>query len=204
MAKPEERREALKIIGAIGSTCAFPFSADELYAQHQHDGPAATLPSQPSFFTKDKFAAISRLADLIIPATGTPGALAAGVPAYIDYVVSRNPAAQTLQRQGLAWLDSHCGKLHGKRFAELGEAQQIAVLTPLLEAADKAPLPAGPRTGGLTPRPAWKASTGVKFLHAVKSLTADGFFTSKEGLVETLRYPGNTAMAEFPTCIHEH
>jgi len=28
------RRESLKIIGAIGTTCAFPFSADELYGQH--------------------------------------------------------------------------------------------------------------------------------------------------------------------------
>ena len=30
-----ERRDALKIIGSIGATCAFPFAADELYAQHE-------------------------------------------------------------------------------------------------------------------------------------------------------------------------
>lgn len=201
----EDRRDALKIIGAIGSTCAFPFSADELFAQHQHDsGPAATLPETPRFFTSAEFETVKRLADLIIPATGTPGALAAGVPAYIDYVVSNNARAQKLQRQGLAWLDSQAKKQHGKRFAELAEAQQIAIIGPLCEEADKAPPPAGPRTGGLSARPAWKAPIGVKFFHAFKSMTADGFFTSKQGLVDTLHYSGNTVLAEFPACTHEH
>ena len=32
----KSRREALKIIGAVGVTCAFPFSANELYGQHIH------------------------------------------------------------------------------------------------------------------------------------------------------------------------
>ncbi len=32
----QTRREALKIIGAVGVTCAFPFSANELYGQHVH------------------------------------------------------------------------------------------------------------------------------------------------------------------------
>lgn len=201
----EDRRDALKIIGAISSTCAFPFSADELYAQHQHEsGPAATLPQAPRFYSAAEFETVKRLADLIIPATGTPGALAAGVPAYIDYVVSNNPRAQKLQRQGLAWLDSQARKRHGKAFVELSESQQIAMLEPLCEEADKAPLPAGPRTGGLSPRPEWKAGVGVKFFHAFKSMTADGFFTSKQGLVDTLHYSGNTVLAAFPACTHEH
>ncbi len=32
----ESLRDALKIIGAIGATCIFPFQADELYGQHEH------------------------------------------------------------------------------------------------------------------------------------------------------------------------
>jgi len=32
----ETRRDTLKIIGAIGTTCAFPFAANDLYGQHQH------------------------------------------------------------------------------------------------------------------------------------------------------------------------
>jgi hypothetical protein len=201
----EHRRDALRIIGAISSTCAFPFQADELFDQHQHEpGAAASLPQSPRFYTAAEYAIVKRIADLIIPATGTPGALAAGVPAYIDYVVSNNPRAQRLHRQGLAWLEAHARRRHGKRFADLEESHQVAILAPLCDQADRAPLPAGPRTGGLSPRPAWKAPLGVRFFHSIKSMTADGFFTSKPGLVDTLRYQGNTVRSEFPACTHEH
>ena len=92
----ETRRETLKILGAIGATCAFPFPADELYGQHVHvkdakpAGPR-TDPFKPSFFGMVEYELVSRLSDLIIPATDTPGALGAGVPEYVDRVVSLNP-----------------------------------------------------------------------------------------------------------------
>src|SRR5215207_8169221 len=115
------RRETLKIIGAIGATCAFPYASDELYGQHVHVTGQAAEPGPPVFFQADEFAAISRIADLIIPATDTPGALLERVPSYIDLIVSRNPEHQTVYRQGLAWLES-------QRFMELTEDQQIAIL----------------------------------------------------------------------------
>ena len=44
----KSRREALKIIGAVGVTCAFPFSANELYGQHVHPtGEAAPQEGKP-------------------------------------------------------------------------------------------------------------------------------------------------------------
>src|SRR5712692_10244370 len=96
----ETRRDTLKIIGAIGSTCDFPFSSNDLYGQqeHHHAPPAATQPArgpfQPKFFTAPEYETVSRIADLIIPPTGTPGAVAAGAPEYIDYVVSHNQEHQ--------------------------------------------------------------------------------------------------------------
>ena len=54
-----DRRSLLKIFGAIGATCAYPFASDELYGQT-----AAPLPeTAPHFFNKSDFSAISRLAD---------------------------------------------------------------------------------------------------------------------------------------------
>lgn len=203
----EDRREALKIIGAIGSTCAFPFSADELHAQHAHDAglAPAQLPSKPRFFSPAELETVTRLADLIIPATDTPGAVAAGVPAYIDLVVSNNQQEQKIFRAGLAWLDLQAKRGHSKdRFVQMSEEEQVAMLEPLCEAADRAPRFSGPRTGGLPPRPDWTARLGARFFRSMKSLTADGFFTSKQGLAETLHYTGNTVRAEFPECIHEH
>ena len=47
---------------------------------------------------------ISRIADLIIPATDTPGAVGAGVPIYIDTVIAKNKAQQKLAIEGLEWL----------------------------------------------------------------------------------------------------
>jgi len=191
-----ERRETLKIIGAISSTCAFPFSADELYAQHNHAAPPpAKLPAKPVFFTPAEFAAITRLADLIIPETDTPGAVRAGVPAYIDYVVSRNVEARKLCREGLAWLEK-------QGFSTMDEAAQIRLLTPLSNRVDEATRRV--RTDHPRPRAAAKLPLPAAFFRTIKSLTADGYYTSQSGLVQDLRYPGNSVLAEFPTCVHEH
>src|SRR6266496_3509324 len=113
------RREALKILGAISGTCAFPFAANELYGQqapvtppqhvHQHAGPPERPPSvrgpvKPGYFSEADFDTISRLADLIIPKTDTPGAIEAGVPAYIDSVVGASEELRSICRAGLTAL----------------------------------------------------------------------------------------------------
>lgn len=177
-----DRREAIKIIGAISSTCAFPFLGDELYAQHVHPpGGAQAAAGPPQFFSPEQMKLVSRLADLIIPSGDTPGAVAAGVPAYIDLVVSRNPELQNTFTSGLAWL--------GAEFLELSEEVQIAKLLPLSDAVDAGP----PRT------------PEQRFFRAVKNLTADGYYTSKVGLRDELGYTGNTVMGEFPSCeVPEH
>lgn len=166
----EERRQALRIIGAIGTTCAFPFSADELYGQHEHSAStvkSAPLPD-PSFFTGKELEQISRIADLIIPATDTPGAIGAGVPAYIDMVCSRNAELATVIRKGLT---------------ELNTANK-SIDEPLLTQLDSEKSP---------------------FFRAMKNLTADGYYTSKIGLLDELGYKGNAVLAEFPSCtIPEH
>jgi len=186
----ETRRDTLKIIGAIGTTCAFPFAANDLYGQHQHAPPGQTqaphTPYQPKFFTAAEYQTIARLADLIIPPTDTPGGAAAGVPAYIDYVVTHNPEHQKPIREGLEWLDRQTA---GKRFIELTEDQQIALLQPLSDAVDRGE----------------SKTAETRFFRMIKSMTADGYYTSQIGLVEELGYKGNTALPSFPGCNHpEH
>ena len=110
-----DRREALKIIGAIGSTCAFPFSSNELYAQHVHEGHGAQAPAgPPRFFIESQMNLIGAIADRIIPPTDTPGAVGAGVPAYVDFVVSRNQTLQEILSNGLIWIDDEAKQRHGK------------------------------------------------------------------------------------------
>jgi gluconate 2-dehydrogenase gamma chain len=187
------RRESLKIIGAIGTTCAFPFSADELYGQHVHTPAAAQIAPQGPYtaksFTAAQFRTMSQMAERIIPATDTPGAIGAGVPQYIDQVVSANPEHKRVFHAGLAWIDKESGRRFRKRFVELSEPQQVELLTPLSAAVD-----AGRESG-----------IGEKVFGLVKRLAADGYYTSQVGLVRELGYAGNTAMEKFPTCdIPEH
>lgn len=182
----QTRREALKIIGAVGVTCAFPFSANELYGQHVHDHEALqeAQPSTPKFFNPAQLVVISRLTDLIIPATDTPGAAAAGAPAYIDLVVNEDPALQATFREGLPRLDAiSASKLNGATFIQLTEPQQIEILTTLSQASDQ----------------------DGAFFHALKNLTADGYYTSRIGLMQELGYNGDAVLAAFPqSTIPEH
>jgi hypothetical protein len=179
----KSRREALKIIGAVGVTCAFPFSANELYGQHVHpSGEAAfqevTPTSAPRFFTPAELLVISRLTDLIIPPTETPGAAAAGVPEYIDLVVNEDPKLQLIVREGLLRLDQTSqSRFATSTFLQLTEAQQVEILTSLSESA---------------------AAGDAAFFTAIKSLTADGYYTSRIGLLQELGYNGDAYLAAFP------
>ncbi len=182
----QTRRDALKIIGAVGVTCAFPFSANELYGQHVHSHEAMkeAEPSAPKFFNPAQLLVISRLSDLIIPPTDTPGAAAAGVPAYIDLVVNGDPTLQVAFREGLPRLDTiAASKFTGTNFLQLTEPQQVEILTTLSEASGE----------------------DGAFFHALKNLTADGYYTSRVGLIQELGYNGDAVLAAFPqSTIPEH
>ena len=131
---------------------------------------------------------VSRLTDLIIPPTDTPGAAAAGVPAYIDLVVNEDPKLQAIFQEGLPRLDTISeSRFASSAFLQLTEAQQVEILTSLSEAAEQ-------KTTA--------AAGDAAFFHAIKSLTADGYYTSRIGLLQELGYNGDTVLAAFPA-IHD-
>ncbi len=223
------------MLGTIGLTCAFPFEGDELYGQHVHVAltqvPAAG-PYAPAFFTAAEYATLSRLTDVIIPPTDTPGAVGAGVPEYIDRVVSLNAEHQPLVRTGIAWLEQQARTRFSKAFVALEEADQIAILQPLSDEIDRQQRAAQqrrfrtergvsvyyvaltdrtPPTPSASPaRPALPGDSSdpelpVRLFRLIKNLTADGYYTSRVGLLQELRYAGNTALARYPNCaVREH
>ncbi|MCX6614100.1 MAG: gluconate 2-dehydrogenase subunit 3 family protein [Acidobacteria bacterium] len=172
------RRETIKIIGAIGIQCAFPFAGDELYGQHQHPAPARGAdPGSPKFFNPDQFSILSRVTELIVP-----GAVKAQVPNYIDLVVRNNEMHKKTYGDGIAWLAS-------KNFLKLSQQQQLAILEPLCAEVDRGEV----------------KTMEQKFFRVTKNMTADGYYTSRAGLVEDLGYLGNQVLAEFPECkLDEH
>jgi DNA-binding FadR family transcriptional regulator len=79
-------------------------------------------------------------------------------------------------------------------FLQLTEAQQVEILTSLSEAAEQK-APAKQNVAG----------ADAAFFKAIKSLTADGYYTSRVGLLQELGYNGDTYLAAFPESrIPEH
>ena len=85
------------------------------------------------FFTKEQFAALTRLGELFEPSSGqTPGAREAHAAEFLDFLLSQSPPPrQTLYRVGLDRLNSESAHRYKQPFAALDAQQASAVLEPL-------------------------------------------------------------------------
>src|SRR3989442_1757626 len=96
--------------------------------QHSH-GEAGLVqiarPYSPRVLTQGRMEWVAKLVDLILPRSDTPGAADAGVPAYIDRVLSRNASVKTRFLAGMAQLDAAAKKRFGPEFSRLEAARQI-------------------------------------------------------------------------------
>lgn len=195
----ETRRESLKLLALLsavvpvhaeGQDSHHPDShaSDQPGYQHSPYKPPVIPPYEPKTFTAGEAAIVTRVVDLIMPETETPGAVRAGVPQYIDHAAAANPDRAAVIRRGAAWMDEHAHGEHGRRFVDLEPAQQIAMLTLLAGEADFG-----------NPR-----NDGAAFFRILKDLTVDGYYTSYAGLVEELNYSGNQMLRVFPGCADEH
>ena len=183
------RRRALQVLGAA---VVAPTIAEGARVLHP------LVPPQPGggewrprFFTADEGAAVEALAEAIIPETDTPGARAAAVHQYIDWMVSRagqgdGPAAlPEIMRAGLAWLDRRSAALYGRRFADAGELRQAELLARL--AAD----------------PPQEEAAGVELFRQVRRLTISGYYRSEIGMRQELGYAGKQYLTGFEGCTHD-
>jgi len=128
------------------------------------------------FFTSDEMAAITLLADIIIPKDEKSGSASdAKVPDFIEFIVKDRPEHKTPMRGGLRWLDLQCLKRFGHPFKECSHQQQIEMVTEIAY-----PLKAKP-----------EMQQGVAFFNRMRDLTASGFFTTQIGLKD-LGYVGNS------------
>lgn len=133
---------------------------------------------EPDFFDTPQRSAIDAAAEQIIPATDTPGARDAGVPRFIELMVSGwfNVDERELFMTGLADLQQRAGG----DFAALDGAAQVALLEALEdEAADASWYDLGNITR------IW--DSGAPFICQLKELTVLGFFLSEVGSTQVLR-----------------
>jgi|SRR5579862_5595355 len=182
------RREVLQILGTAAAAAQFPgFSKWAFACGHVGNAALQIKPAtyHPQFFTTEEYAAVERLADIIIPNDGTPGAKDAGVAEFIDFMVANDPEVQYGFRMGLSWLNADAEQKHGKRFVELTPEQQASLLEPL-GFKDKA------RAGD---------ETGRHFFGMMREYTVTGYYTSEIGYKE-LDNPALKFYAESPECPH--
>jgi gluconate 2-dehydrogenase gamma chain len=90
----------------------------------------AQTPASKTYLTTAQGAIVSAAAERILPRTDTPGALDAGVPAFIDRFYGEFMSAEERQLlvKGLEDIDAAARTAHGAPFASLAPAQQDGVL----------------------------------------------------------------------------
>lgn len=142
---------------------------------------APTLAWTPTVLSPEQALALSAAADRIMPPTDTPGAVAAGVPQFVDRTLAvwSTPADVEKLKGGLTRLDSDARVAHGKVFAALDPAQQDA----LLAAYD-----AEAKTQG------W-----AHFFPVLRELVTWGYFTSEAGATKALNY--NPVPGPYRGCV---
>jgi hypothetical protein len=88
----------------------------------------------PRFFNPAQFAALRRLGALFMPPRkGLPGALDAGAPEFVDFLVGVSPPdRQHLYRNGLDTFNARAKKQFRKSFADLDDKQADTILRPLI------------------------------------------------------------------------
>lgn len=184
-----QRRKVLQILGTAAAAAQFSgFSKWGFACGHVGNAALQIKPAvyHPQFFNSAEYAMVERLADVIIPSDGTPGAKEAGVAEFIDFMVANDPEPQYAFRTGLAWLNAHSEQSAGKRFVELTPEQQISLLEPL-----------GFKDKG---RPG--AETGRQFFRLMREFTVTGFYTSEIGY-KALDNPALEFYSESPECPHK-
>jgi hypothetical protein len=165
-----DRRELLKIMAmAMGGSVALPESA---FARMG----VAFNPADLTFFRPAQRAQVAMLAEAIIPETDTPGAIAAGVPGWIEVIVKDclAPEDQAIITEGLAAIMLRCAKEHGKGLDKLSADEQVAFLT----AYHKETLAAWQKEG----------RAGKTFLQQFKELAKFCYVNSEVGATQAFNF----------------
>ncbi len=145
------RRELLRT--AIGSSAGITLVG--LYRACLADTDLDALPTRIVLDARAR-ETLASISELIIPATGTPGAIEAGVPQFVELILSDWHTAEERQPvlDGMAKLDADCMALYGKAFPACSTALQTRALA---------------------------ATEGSPMFAMLKALVVNGYFTSKLG-----------------------
>lgn len=135
-------------------------------------------------FSWDQKKMTEALAEMIIPRTDTPGALDAGVPHFIELMVSDwyTETERAIYFAGLLALDEAAKQHFAKGFLACTEPQRIELLEQAEAEAEKYQAPVSKNLA----KP--EEDEHKPFFNKLKELTVLGYYTSQEGAMNELRY----------------
>ena len=169
------RRDLLKAAGA--AAIAAPLVAGEPLA-----AAVAAAADAPKFFTRDQWALVDELSEIMIPADDhSGGARAAKVVNAIDAWLAESfePDPKTRWVEGLARVDALAQEKKGSTFMNLTPDDRVAVVT-LMAAEEAKPV-----------------SVEGRFFNELKRRTSHFYYTSSIGIHDELEYKGNVVQAEY-------
>ena len=167
-----DRRQALAGVAAMfGAQLFAPLARAATAATAKGGGVPVISEGPPSVavFTPAQRALMTALSDRVIPTTDTPGAIAAGVPAYIEKLLAdwSTPQDRVPIIAGLNAIDARAKADYGKSGAQLTPAQHDALLTLAMD--DKSP-------------------GGAAFFGPFRQMVIAGYYTSEIGITQEREY----------------
>ncbi len=141
---------------------------------------------QPKFFSREDFEALQAFTEILIPTDETPGAREAHCACFIDFVLAASngyaPATQERWRRAMT-------TLRETGFHAANPEQRAAIMETISR----------PERDGSPATPAFAA------YQLIKRENTFAFYTSREGMIDSLDYRGNSYNPVFPPCNHpEH
>jgi len=168
------RRYVLKGMSVIALYSSFPAVLGEFLSSCKEKDKKL----RAGFFSEDEFHLLEQIADVLMPATTTPGALDAQAPYFVDLVVKdcMSHDDQELIRKGLRQMNTDTNE----KFSSLSSERKSDAIKKIDAAA-------------------FHNDENKAWFRIVKKLILIGYFTSQEGMTKALNYvkiPG-----EYKACI---
>jgi hypothetical protein len=167
-----KRRKAIGTILLATGTTAAGFAGYEWY----------TLTKNPdTYYLLSRKNLLAELAELIIPATDTPGAGEAGAVNYMMELLNKCTDTKTLNRfiEGLKDLESYTLNRFDRPFPECQDKEKLAVLNHFEQKS---------RPDHTLVEKVKNKFTGIPFFQTLKSYTVQGYCISEKGASLGMRY----------------
>jgi Gluconate 2-dehydrogenase subunit 3 len=180
-----DRRQWLKASATILGTSLLPASA--IAAEEKPKAAVASPKAKASghFLTAQEHALVEEMSETIIPSDAkSGGAKAAKVVDYVEQEL-RERATESRQsdfKEGLRLVDLMSQHYCGKSFIDASPDERIAVFTILSSNVGLVELPE------------------VRFFRDLRSMTIDGYYSSKIGIHDDQEYKGNVVLQEYVGC----